>query len=725
MATFKTILFLLLASCAFGYVPPPGIPDPATSTIGGLTPFGFEIDRATPAWPASWTAGTPSATAGYYYVDKTAVGATNTSNPYGHPGLPRLTPPGGTITQAAGGGALIYVHAGTYTVNDIGSPWQIGGVATSAAPIWVTGNAAAKPQFQMALHCGYQDASFIVIEHLNLNWANLSGTDRYGYIDVRPVFSGVTVDHVLVRNCTMTGKLDYFSGGGIGIGGSSSDAGTIDFNVESVVVYNCLIHTIGAPTTENSEQCGIYKAGRSKGVWALNNTIYGVGADCIAGTHGGDETDNRSEWYFIGGNNLANPNSALITCGENSIDLKSQRYVVVSSNYCRGPYGREQGWGIVFHSSSTPVAVRDAWFIFNTIHHASSGIVSTSTNGARDAGFVGNLIYDIKDVYAAVDSRGDPWNGSGIRHMLSLGTNNFIVDNTIYDYEDGIVVQNLGAGDTCVISGNILNNLTDAAGFDYDIEANMTYATSNYNVWPASPRIRWGATTYTSLASWQSASSKGANDIAADPVFVNTATQDFSLQTSSPAKNASVEGAAYAAFEAIFGINIEVDKTNTARPLATVWDMGAYEFGSGAGVGDGTGTGTGLTPVDDPPTLSSATIPTGGTTLVLAFNEAVTPGAGGSTGWALSLSSGSVTATYASGAGTSSLTYNLSGTVYSGTTGTVSYTQPGNGIEDGTGNDLTTLTGFSITNNSTQGGGGGGGSITTGALNVTILNVGG
>lgn len=118
------------------------------------------------------------------------------------------------------------------------------------------------------------------------------------------------------------------------------------------------------------------------------------------------------------------------------------------------------------------------------------------------------------------------------------------------------------------------------------------------------------------------------------------------------------------------------------------------------------------------PTLTTATIPTGGTTLVLVHNESVVVGAGGNGGWAVTLSTGSATATYASGSGSTTLTYTLSGTVNGGTTGTVAYTQPGSGIEDNAGNDLATLSGVSITNNSTQGGGGGGATITTGSLSV-------
>lgn len=136
---------------------------------------------------------------------------------------------------------------------------------------------------------------------------------------------------------------------------------------------------------------------------------------------------------------------------------------------------------------------------------------------------------------------------------------------------------------------------------------------------------------------------------------------------------------------------------------------------------------TSTPPPDPAPTLSNATIGTSGTTITFTFTEAVTVGAGGSAGWALTLSTGSATATYSSGGGSATLVYTLSSTVNNGTTGTVAYTQPGGGIEDGAGNDLVTLSGATITNNSTSGGGGGGGAtITTGSLSIGgTLSIGG
>jgi hypothetical protein len=103
------------------------------------------------------------------------------------------------------------------------------------------------------------------------------------------------------------------------------------------------------------------------------------------------------------------------------------------------------------------------------------------------------------------------------------------------------------------------------------------------------------------------------------------------------------------------------------------------------------------------PTVAARTIPSAGTTLIVAFSERCQHGAGGTAGHALTASGGAVTATYASGSGSSVFTYTLNRTVGTGETVTHDYTQPGSGIEDLFGNDLATFATQAVTNNSTSG----------------------
>jgi hypothetical protein len=66
------------------------------------------------------------------------------------------------------------------------------------------------------------------------------------------------------------------------------------------------------------------------------------------------------------------------------------------------------------------------------------------------------------------------------------------------------------------------------------------------------------------------------------------------------------------------------------------------------------------------------------------------------------MSGGAVTMTYSSGSGSSTLIYTLSRTILQGGTGTIAWTNQANTIEDTSGNDLATFSGFAVTNNSTQ-----------------------
>jgi hypothetical protein len=104
------------------------------------------------------------------------------------------------------------------------------------------------------------------------------------------------------------------------------------------------------------------------------------------------------------------------------------------------------------------------------------------------------------------------------------------------------------------------------------------------------------------------------------------------------------------------------------------------------------------------PTLQSSTIAAAGTSIALVFSEIVIPGAGGDAGWTIDMSGGTGEGlSYASGSGTDTLVYTITGrTIDQDETGTVAYTQPGNGIEDQAGNDLATIGSASVTNNSTQ-----------------------
>lgn len=106
----------------------------------------------------------------------------------------------------------------------------------------------------------------------------------------------------------------------------------------------------------------------------------------------------------------------------------------------------------------------------------------------------------------------------------------------------------------------------------------------------------------------------------------------------------------------------------------------------------------------DAPTLNSATIASDGVSLTLAFSEVVSIGVGSSGGIDVdgAASGADIAGTYSSGDGTSALVFTLGNAVLDTDTLTLDYAQPGNGLEDGSGNDLASVVDAVVTNGSAQ-----------------------
>jgi hypothetical protein len=161
-----------------------------------------------------------------------------------------------------------------------------------------------------------------------------------------------------------------------------------------------------------------------------------------------------------------------------------------------------------------------------------------------------------------------------------------------------------------------------------------------------------------------------------DP-FTDSANEDFTLAVGTTPIDAGSDLSAY----------VTVDKRNYARDAT--FDIGAYEYGASSGD-------------ETAPTVSTATIDVTGTTLTIVFSEPVI--ANVSTGFVMTMNGGAAGLTYVSGSNTNTLLYNITGrAIDTAETGTLAYTQPGNGIEDTSANDLASFfggTAETVTNNS-------------------------
>lgn len=108
---------------------------------------------------------------------------------------------------------------------------------------------------------------------------------------------------------------------------------------------------------------------------------------------------------------------------------------------------------------------------------------------------------------------------------------------------------------------------------------------------------------------------------------------------------------------------------------------------------------------DGPPILLSASIEAGGQRWALVFNKPVWFGEGGNTGLSIIMdAAGPVNLTYGSGAGTQRLIYRSNITIEgTDTTSGLSYSQPGDGMEDSGGNDVPSFSDYPLRNTSSVG----------------------
>lgn len=148
-------------------------------------------------------------------------------------------------------------------------------------------------------------------------------------------------------------------------------------------------------------------------------------------------------------------------------------------------------------------------------------------------------------------------------------------------------------------------------------------------------------------------------------IFVNAAARDYRLQTSPSTSRTA----------------LSVDPLDDIDGNPFVDDIGFFELSGGGDV--------------SPPTVQSMTV--NGSVLTVVFNEAVS--ATSQNLFSLSMSGGAVNETYASGAGTTTISYNLDRSIAFGETGTAAYSDPGSeGWEDAAGNNLLDFSGFTVTN---------------------------
>ncbi len=537
MLDHRLVAGLIVTAALAGSSPAPALAQAWTPPLGIPAP-GFGIVEDAPATPNPWTTGV----AGFYYVDATAAGATDTSNPNGYPAKPRKT-----IPLSLPAGAVVEVH-GQYTQSHI-SPNVIMANGTQASPVFVRGLPGAHPTF---IHPVHIHGTYFVVENIDIVLAD-AGEEAFKILS--PTNNGVLRHSDLKGNST---------GGGISVAYNSTFGGT----VSNVVLWDNDVHDNGdVNSTFDQDSHAITVGSRVSYLFIVDNILRDSSGDGVQVNAGSKAEQAALHHVFLGRNDVHGTRQA-------GLFTKQATHVVFSQNRIHD----------IVDTSWSPskclgyqYAPEDVWFLYNEVWNATFGIYAGSDSGQGNGlniYIVGNVIHGIHHIAPFSPDTG--WGNAGI--MLAGGTNRTIVNNTIYDVDAGI--QSPSSTGNMYMTNNIISNVTEPLGHHIFVEDGGTAdnSTMHHNLLDGSVRIRWGTSTDYDLAGFQAAfPTQGAGCFNADPLFADPVNADFHLQPASVAIDSGFSDPVYGTYQTLYGIDLVEDLSGSPRPQGTAYDMGAYE----------------------------------------------------------------------------------------------------------------------------------------------------
>lgn len=489
--------------------------------IGVPTPS-FGIDNVTPTFNGGNSL--------HYYIDNTDPNATDTSNPNGTPGVPRLTLPTPWVWAA---GTYIEVHGGPYTLPGASPTFK--GNGTAPSPVFLTGKGTTRPKLVHTSDSKFFDGSYFIVEYLDFDRIDTKGTGSF----------------IGVRDC----DIHHHPGrNGATVSGTQ------------IVIYLNHIHHVGNQVTPDDRH-GVTCSAVSTDVWIVDNELDHCSGDGVQFAHGALPPGPQRVYV---GRNVIHDNA------ENAVDFKTCRGVVVSQNnmYGHRPGIGSDGTAVLIGSNGLADPAVNVWVVFNNIHDNELGVrieAAAGTDGAAGPAYiVGNLIRNCAKSAVKFDKAGIPI---------------YIVNNTIHSC-DTVVTADWREFFDAEIWNNIVHTVTGQqfgkhVYIEFQVVAARSAMSNNcFYRGGASLAIAWGAEieTYVDTADMTTRFGGGANNKIEDPLFVNLSGNDFHLQAGSPAVGAAADHAVYDIFETQFpGQSIKFDFDGVARPQGASWDMGCYE----------------------------------------------------------------------------------------------------------------------------------------------------
>ncbi len=391
---------------------------------------------------------------------------------------------------------------------------------TSASPIWIMGyNPSSKPTLTSNWNFS---GSYVIWDSLAWSYNVSDGI-------------GLGGSYLMVRDSTLANPYDSSNGSGFGIVGTK-----IVFYRNTISEMGNWLYTGGT----DIDRHGIKVVGGASDIWIVDSTFYHCHGD---GVQVGDQNNTPSQINRVYvGRNTAYENYQFGFWTKNATDVIFSQNVAynLKTASASGPAG---GLGGQYDAQYV-------WFLLNKVYNSNTGIhVASASSGGGPWYMIGNLIYAVGTGSCNnYDGGALGWRNRGDVTMLF---------NTVHDVDMFVAVP---TGSVITVKDNIFSSKRNTGCSALAVDVAFTH---DYNLFSAS--------------GYDPGSE--AHKVTADPRFVNAAAADFSLQATSPAINAAnpSEEAAFASFQARYGIDIRKDIASTTRPQSTLWDIGAYESLSG------------------------------------------------------------------------------------------------------------------------------------------------
>jgi hypothetical protein len=530
LAALAVLVILIARPAGAAWAPPIGIPAPT---------FGInEVARAT---PSPWIAGAP----GFYYIEPTKAGATDTNNPYGYPAKPRRT-----IPWTLPAGAVVEMH-GIYDTSH-GSPATIVAQGTAANPVFIRGvSATSRPLIRSFWEV---KGTYAILE--NLEFGPTSDMSQTGGMVIR-----LPASHIALRHSDLHGTP---SEGGLGIVNWEVGYGEI-YNgpgvIDNVVIYNNTIHDNGDVSANFDQDVhGIGVTDHVNHLWVVDNQLYRNSGDGIQIASPAPGQAWTTHHIYVG-RNVSHNNK------QGGYWVKQATDVIFSQNVSYGHRPSDSSMGQCMGGQYAPDWV---WYLYNRLYDCEYGIAVMSDNGEfTHTFFIGNVIYNIHRTVSD-NGPGDAWGPAAI--MMSGGYERHVINNTIYNVDSGVniatPVGSLEVADNIISGVTIPGNSHVLVAFPA-LGANTSF---HHNLLFGTPRLDYGNgqmfPTTIQLAQAQS--------LNGDPQFMNPQADDFHTAATSPVANKAELNSAHAVFLQRYGVSIAFDADGNVRPSSLTTDMGAY-----------------------------------------------------------------------------------------------------------------------------------------------------